>query len=112
MFDSHRQQLKRSSENGRYQQSAISYQLPLQRRLAPGNRGDDADLVLLFDGFGFLFKEADVLVVNEDVPEAPVVAGLVDDALAQAGEGFVETIDDFADIGAGGLDDFELVGEL
>jgi hypothetical protein len=103
---------KAASQNTRLQLSTINYQPATRWRLASGNGGHDADLVLFLDDGGFFFEEADVFVVDEDVHEAADVAGVVDDTLSEAREGLVEAVDDFADIRAGGLDDLKLVGEL
>jgi hypothetical protein len=63
------------------------------RSFAAGNAGltsrdgwNDADLVSLFDGCGFFFQEADVLVVDKDIHEAANIPALVADALEEAGE--------------------------
>ena len=77
---------------------------------AARDRGNDADLVALFHGRIEVAEETDVLVVHEDIHEASDVALVVAQALFQAGEGLLEVVDDFTDVRAGGLHDFDVVG--
>ena len=67
---------------------------------------------LSFTGRRFVLQEADVFVVDEDIDETADVALVVADALFEAGKGLFKMIDHFADVDAGGRDDFELVGEF
>src|SRR6266853_4288389 len=76
------------------------------------DRRDDADLVGLLHRRLFIVEKANVLVVDEHIHEAANIALLVADALFQAGKCLVEILEDFADVAAGSLDDFELVGEF
>jgi hypothetical protein len=73
---------------------------------------NDADLVAFLYRSGFFLEEADVLVVDEDIYEAANIAALVTDALEETGVAGVEVCEDFADVRAGGGDEFLLIGEL
>ena len=80
--------------------------------LASGDRGDDADLVAVFNGCGFFLLEADVFVIDEDIHETANIALLVADAFDQAGMGGIKGVENVANIGSGRADDFLIVGEF
>jgi hypothetical protein len=80
--------------------------------LASCDSGNDADFVAFFQWGGFFLEEADVFIVDEDIYEAANVSALIANTLEEAGVGGVEVREDFADIRAGGGDEFLLIREL
>ena len=83
-----------------------------EEELAPCDGGNNADLVSLFQWRGFFLQEANVFIVDEDIHEAANVSALIANTLEEAGVGGVEVREDFADICAGGGDEFLLIREL
>jgi len=83
-----------------------------RKDLTSGDRWNDADLVAFLHGSGFFLQEADVLVVNEDVHEAANISVLVAYTLEESGVAGVKVCKDFADIRAGGGDEFLFISEL
>src|SRR6185295_11175579 len=79
---------------------------------AAGDGRDDGDLVRVLDRRLQVLEEADVLVVGEDVHEAPDLAALVADALLDPGELRFEAGDEITDGGARGRDLFLAVRQL
>src|SRR5207253_9586603 len=80
--------------------------------LSARNRRDDGDFVAVLNLRRLAVEESDVFIVEEDVHETADLAGLVADALLEAGKAPVEIVEDFADRRACGLDDFLFVGEF
>lgn len=60
---------------------------------ATGDGRDEHDLVAILEGVGFAAEEADVLVVDVDVDEAPELALLVLDLAGKRGEVLVDVGD-------------------
>ena len=56
--------------------------------------------------------EADVFIVDEDIHETADISLLVADTLDEARVGGIEGVQNVADIGSGGLNDFLIVGEF
>ena len=80
--------------------------------LASSDGRNDADLVAVFHGSGFFLLEADVFIVDEDIHETANIALLVADTLDEAWVGGIEGVENVADVGSGGLNDFLIVGEF
>ena len=80
--------------------------------LASSDGWNDADLVAVFHGSGFFLLEADVFIVDEDIHETANIALLVADTLDEAWVGGIEGVENVADVGSGGLNDFLIVGEF
>src|SRR5690349_1858171 len=76
--------------------------MPFKTSAAAGDRGDDRHLVALLHGRLEVLEEADVLAGDEDVDEAAHLAGVVADALADAGVALLQLGEQLADGGAGG----------
>lgn len=80
--------------------------------LASGDGGNDADFVGFLYGSGVIIEETDVFAVDEDVDETADVPLVVADPIFEAGEGFVEVVDEFADGFARGAHFVEIVREF
>src|SRR5262249_42927912 len=82
------------------------------RSAAAGDRRHDRELVARFHRRVEVLEKADVLAVDEDVDEAPHMARLVADALADAGEALVEVREDGGHVRALGLHGLGAAREL
>src|SRR5437870_13632824 len=71
---------------------------------APGDRGDDRDLVAILERGLLRLEESDVLFVDVDVDEAPQLARLVDESFLQPGKLALQVFDQALDRVALGLD--------
>lgn len=80
--------------------------------LAPGDGGDDADLVAVLERGGLVLEEADVFLVHIDVHETADFALLVNQALGDAGEARLQFVDGVADGGGVDFDQLLVVGQL
>src|SRR5437660_11237267 len=65
--------------------------------LSARNRRDDGDFVAVLNLRRLAVEESDVFIVEEDVHETADLAGLVADALLEAGKAPVEIVEDFSD---------------
>src|SRR5581483_5178043 len=88
-----------------------------RRRIAPRlaaarDRRDDRHLVAVLDRRVEVLQKADVLVLDEDVDEAPYRAGLVADALLDAGKALLQIGDQLADVLAARRHFFGALGQL
>src|SRR5256885_15394775 len=79
---------------------------------AAGDRGNDRDLVRVFDRRVQVLQEANVLVVGEDVHEAAHLAVVVADAFLDAGVLRLEARDERPDRAAGRGDLFFALRQL
>src|ERR687888_451822 len=71
---------------------------------APGDGGDDRNLIAVLERGLLRLEEPDVLLVDVDVDEAPQLARLVDEALLQPGELALQVVDQALHRVAPGLD--------
>ena len=68
--------------------------------LASCNRRNDGDFIRFFHGRASLFKKTDVFVINEHIHEAAHLAGVVANALLQAGKRLIQRVQNFRNSGA------------